>query len=501
MRRASKSSGRNAGHTFAGICLTACWAVAAAGCGPAPDAGPVDAGRGSGGFIGSGGSATTSSGGAIGSGGGTTNSGGAIGSGGGTTNSGGAIGSGGRASGGSGVAGSGSGGAGSGGAAGRVGTGGTSNGGAIGSGGRPGTAGATATGGTTSTGGAAGRGTGGSSTGGATQTCANVGSTSTRPQLSSSEAANFTIPKYMAGSDSWDPTAGVGNTASFTANFTVASDGSGTHSTVQAALTAASGSSRQYILIKPGNYPGKVSYTGSTPVTLYGAGTDATKIVIVNSASSSQAGGTAQSATFTVKANGFQMANLTVSNSFATPTSGDNIQAVALYTSGDKNVMQNIRLHGFQDTLYIDSSSPTTTARIYFKGSFIEGDTDYIFGRATAVFDGCEIHYLASRKGTGSGVHMAPSTSVGNNLGFLFSGCNFTAEGGAPSSKIALGRSWDQSSTSPTPNGQGVVRESTLGAHINKTAPWAAAATSGRAYSASGNRFNEYCNSGPGAAQ
>jgi hypothetical protein len=63
----------------------------------------------------------------------------------------------------------------------------------------------------------------------------------------------------------------------------------------------------------------------------------------------------------------------------------------------------------------------------------------------------------------------------------------------------ALGRSWDQSSTTPTPNGQAVVRESVLGAHISQTAPWAAAATSGRAYSATGNRFNESCNSGPGA--
>ena len=54
-------------------------------------------------------------------------------------------------------------------------------------------------------------------------------------------------------------------------------------------------------------------------------------------------------------------------------------------------------------------------------------------------------------------------------------------------------------STTPTPNGQGVIRESTLGAHINRTGPWAAAATSGRAYSPSGNRFYEYCNSGPGA--
>jgi pectin methylesterase-like acyl-CoA thioesterase len=44
-----------------------------------------------------------------------------------------------------------------------------------------------------------------------------------------------------------------------------------------------------------------------------------------------------------------------------------------------------------------------------------------------------------------------------------------------------------------------VIRESVLGAHINKAAPWAAAATSGRAYSASGNRFFEFCNSGKGA--
>jgi len=42
-----------------------------------------------------------------------------------------------------------------------------------------------------------------------------------------------------------------------------------------------------------------------------------------------------------------------------------------------------------------------------------------------------------------------------------------------------------------------VVRESMLGGHISQTAPWAAAATSGREYSATGNRFDEYCNSGP----
>ena len=206
----------------------------------------------------------------------------------------------------------------------------------------------------------------------------------------------------------------------FTANFTVAADGSGTHTSVQAALTAAaSGSARRYILVKPGTYREVVSISGSTPITLYGADADATRVVIVNNRSAGDAGGTAQSATFTTKAAGMQLMNLTISNDFATPTSGSNIQAVALYTTGDKTVLQNVRLHGFQDTFYVDSPSATAIARVYIKDSFIEGDTDFIFGRAVAVFDGGTIRYLSSRKGTGSGVHFAPSTHVDNMYGFL----------------------------------------------------------------------------------
>jgi pectinesterase len=252
-------------------------------------------------------------------------------------------------------------------------------------------------------------------------------------------------------------------------------------------------------LVKPGTYREIVSVSGSTPITLYGAGADASSVVIVNGRSAGDAGGTGASATFTSKAPGLQLKNLTVSNDFSAPASGSNLQAVALYVSGDQTVLENVRLHGFQDKFYADSSSPTAIARIYVKSSFIQGDTDFIFGRAVLVIDGGTIHYLSSRKGNGAGVHFAPSTHVDNPYGFLAIGVSFTADGSAPQNKISLGRSWDQSSTSPTPNGQAVVRDSTLGAHISKTAPWAAAATSGRAYSATGNRFNEYCNGGPGA--
>ena len=85
--------------------------------------------------------------------------------------------------------------------------------------------------------------------------------TASRPLLTSTEAANFTVLKYLAqaGSvtgpsvDNWNPTAGLGSVTSFPANYTVAKSG-GTHTTVQAAINAASGSSRVYIKIMPGTY-------------------------------------------------------------------------------------------------------------------------------------------------------------------------------------------------------------------------------------------------------
>jgi pectinesterase len=375
-------------------------------------------------------------------------------------------------------------------------------------GGRSGSAGGSGSGGRTGTGGAqAGLG-GATGLGGTTAVCStSATSTATRPLLTAAQAANDTILSYLAQTgtlgalttDNWNPTAGLGDPASFPADLVVAADGTGTHRTVQAALTAATGTARRYILVRPGTYPEKVTINTATPITLFGAGA-ATEVTIVAGQSANDAGGTAQSATMSVRNNNFQMMNLTVSNNFATPATGTNIQAVALYTTGDRIVMQNVRLHGFQDTLYIDSSSATTVARVYIKGSFIEGDTDFIFGRSTTVIDGSTINYLSSRKGTGSGVHLAPSTSVANNFGFLVINSTFTADATAPANRISLGRSWDQSSTVPTPNGQAVIRESTLGAHIMRAAPWAAAATSGRAFSATGNRFFEYCNSGPGAA-
>ena len=190
------------------------------------------------------------------------------------------------------------------------------------------------------------------------------------------------------------------------------------------------------------------------------------------------------------------------------------VQGVALMAQGDRQIFDNVRVLGNQDSLFVKTPSVTTVQRAYFKSCFVEGDTDFIFGRATFVLDGCTIRSLTSR--TASGVVLAPSTDSRNPFGILITRSTFTADATAAASSTSLGRAWDESQvdvatyatnaqTGVFPNGQGVVRESTLGVHIQSTTPWRAAATTNRPYSSvdgdvPANRFYEFRNVGPGAA-
>jgi len=392
--------------------------------------------------------------------------------------------------------------------------------------GAPGTGGstdgnATANDGTAASGGATGT-DGGSST--AVKCTAEYTGSDSRPLLTDDSAACFTVQNYLAQAglltalvrDNWDPSAGLPATSSYTPTYTVAVDGSGTHTTVQAAITAASsagGNSRVYILIKPGTYRELVCVKSSVPITLYGADTDATKVTIafdnyngktVDSSKTNACAvpsgatyGTSGSSTFFVSAAEFQAQNLTIANDFVEGGLTTNIQAVALTVQGDQQVFQNVRLIGNQDTLQVKSSAATTMARSYFKNSYIEGDTDFIFGRGTAVFDACTINYLSGRKTNGT--QIAPSTEMPNSFGFLIINSKIVGDSGAPADSAYLGRAWDDSSGA-APNGQAVVRNTEIGSHIKVAAPWAAAASSSRVFSASGNRLYEYNNTGPGAA-
>ena len=345
-----------------------------------------------------------------------------------------------------------------------------------------------------------------------------------RPQLTDASAACFTAAHYLAQAgmvgalvtDNWDPTAAPGDASAFTATYTVAADGSGTHTTVQAAVAAAKASgstARVYIRVMPGTYRELVCVDGSVPITLYSSESDAAKTTVVFgnyngktvdstmtnpcSVPSKTTYGTSDSTTVFVKAPRFEALNLTFANDLDESTAANTsaVQAVALTTQGDQNVFRNVRLLGNQDTLQVKTSSVSVVARAYFKDCTIEGDTDFVFGRGTAVFDGCTLKYVAGRKTNST--HLAASTEAANTFGFLIVASKITGDASL-SGTTYLGRAWDDSSGT-APNGQVLIRETEIGAHIVVASPWTTS-TASRAFDADGNRLYEYRNTGPGAA-
>jgi pectinesterase len=370
--------------------------------------------------------------------------------------------------------------------------------------------------------------------------------TASRPLLDPAVAADYTAARYLAqagtlgadGSsltvDGWAPPA-VGDVAALTPAFVVAADGSGTHTTLQAAIdavpAAGAGVARHPILMKPGTYREVVCASGKAPITLYGLGADAAAVTIVaghyngeakvagtpanpcNPNAAAATYGTSGSASVAIYSDDFHAKNITFANDamrdvvhgegYPAGASGrSGAQAVALMTQGDRLVFDNVRVLGHQDSLYVKTANTGTVSRAYFVRSHVQGDVDFIFGRGTAVFDQCEVHYLNRRLPVGASTAMlAPSTSPLNRYGHLFVQSRFTAEAGTLPGTIHLGRAWDEgvnATTNPyvagtSPNGQLLVRDSALGAHIQPEAPWTTS-TSGRAWSREGNRFAEFRN-------
>lgn len=428
-------------------------------------------------------------------------------------------------------------------ASGRGGSGGVMSGGGAGSSGVAGAGGVTPTGGASGAAGNAGMagsagtaGSGGSAGSGSVE--GPFAGTPTRPRLTPDQAtAHGSVLQYLSQGgavtapivDHWDPTAGVGDVASFTATYTVGTSG-GTHTSVAAAVNAAvseGGTNRVYIRVLSGTYREVVCVPDTAPpITLYSTNTNPADTVIVYdhlsghtvdsvvnpcAPPSGETYGTSGSSTFAVFAAQFQAKNLTISNDGDESTVSSGTQGVALLTKADKLVFENVTLLGNQDTLLVGTTNVATIQRAYFKGCTIEGDVDFICGRGTAVFDGGEIRQATDRRTNGNIV--APSTDSRNPYGFLITGASFTAEAGVQAGGVTLGRAWDESQVDTAtyaanvasgvyPNGETLIRNSTLGPHINATSPWAAAATTARPFSSTDgefprNRLYEFENTGP----
>jgi pectinesterase len=302
------------------------------------------------------------------------------------------------------------------------------------------------------------------------------------------------------------PRGSIGTTAVTKAaaatTLTVAKDGSGQYSTVQAAVNAvpAGNASRVVISVKPGTYRELVKVPSNKPhVTIQGTGGSRKDTVIVyNNASGtpkpdgSGTYGTGGSATVAVEADNFQARNLTISNDFdeAANQSLPGQQAVALRTASDKVFLDSIIVEGDQDTLLLDTAAKDRLGRVYMKNSYIVGNVDFIFGRATAVIDASVITLKKRWNGTSAGYITAPSTAA-NRKGILIA--NSTVNGSVSDRTFYLGRPWHAGGDA-TLDPQATVRNTTLSAAI-RTTPW----TDMGGFSWKEDRFAEYRNTGAGA--
>ena len=285
-------------------------------------------------------------------------------------------------------------------------------------------------------------------------------------------------------------------------SVTVAVDGSGDYTTVQAAVDAVpSGNTEPFIInIKPGVYQGQVKVPSDKPyVAFRGKGRHASDVVITDNRANGTlkpdgtTWGTSGSASVTISGNDFSAKNLTFANDFDEAAHPEiaNKQAVAVLTLADRLTFENVRFLANQDTLYLNSANATTIGRVYLRDCYVEGDVDFIFGRATAVFEHATIHSLDKGSTTNNGYVTAASTMIDNPYGFLFIHSRLTSN--APDKSVYLGRPWHPSGN-VNAIGQVVFRDSWIGPQI-LDAPWSD--MSGFSWKEA--RFFEYRNHGPGA--
>lgn len=266
-------------------------------------------------------------------------------------------------------------------------------------------------------------------------------------------------------------------------DFVVAKDGSGDFFTVQEAVDAAPDYCKQdetTIYIKDGRYEEKVTIpTNKQKLHIIGQSAEGT--VITWSDYAQKKGptgyemGTSATSTVFLYADDFLAENITIEN---TAGEGKSIgQACAITVDADRVAFINCRFVANQDTIYTYGKNQ----RQYYRGCWIEGTTDFIFGASTCWFEDCTI---LSKKNS---YVTAASTPEGTEFGYVFHNCRLIHD--ADAQKVYLGRPW-------RPYAKTVFIGCELGDHILKEGwhNW------GKEYAEKTAFYAEYGSHGPGAA-
>jgi pectinesterase len=261
--------------------------------------------------------------------------------------------------------------------------------------------------------------------------------------------------------------------------LTVAKDGSGDYSTIQAAFDAVpSGITEPVIIyVKNGVYKEKLLLDSSKKnITLKGEDKFKAILTYDDHPGMNDANGkpinTQSSQSFMLQADYFTASNITFQND-AGFTAG---QAVAMQANGDMIRFINCRFIGNQDVLFTNNPN----SRQYYEDCYIEGTTDFIFGSSTVWFERCHIHSKKNSHVT------AASTPQEHAYGYVFHDCILT--GDTSLHHVSLGRPW-------RPYSSVTYLHCFIGAHIIEAGwnNWSKASNEATA------RYSEYENYGPGS--
>ncbi|KAL3532754.1 hypothetical protein ACH5RR_006275 [Cinchona calisaya] len=273
------------------------------------------------------------------------------------------------------------------------------------------------------------------------------------------------------------------NTTLQTPNITVAKDGSGNFTTINAALAAipAVYDGRYVIYVKEGVYDESVVVTKKmVNLTIYGDGSQ--KSIITGDKNFIDGVPTFLTATFSALGDGF----IAQSIGFRNTAGPEKHQAVALRVQSDRAIFVNCRMEGYQDTLYAQ------THRQYYRSCYITGTVDFIFGDAAAIFQNCMIYVRKPMDNQQNIVTAQGRVDKRETTGIVLHSCRIladdTLEPVKGQFKSYLGRPWKEYSRT-------IIMETEIGdfVHPDGYMPWMGDFALNTLY------YAEYNNKGPGA--
>ena len=304
----------------------------------------------------------------------------------------------------------------------------------------------------------------------------------------------------------------------------VLADGSGSHRSLAAAIADAplEGTRPYRVLVGRGHWREKLVIDRPN---IHLVGADRSASVLHFDAAAGQARpdgrpwGTWGCASVIVRARDFSASRLTIANSFDylgnldsphfQPIGPNGLQAVALMLDqgADRCDLDDVDLHGHQDTLFVDAG------RSRFRRCRITGSVDFVFGGGRALFQDCELQSRARPDKPRQGYVAVPSTPAALDCGLVFERCRLSREAAVPDGSVALGRAWRPGRTfadgqygDPGVLGNAVYLSCWMDAHIDRCTGWDAMAYTARdgrrvMLEPQEARLFEFDSRGPGAAR